>query len=129
MEESISYPIHTYAPLPLHSLTKVSHRLAVANSSLTQIAFMEGLVPVGIMLCPGKTDERTHFLPVMGKSDKEPDNQNTEREVSCYEMDAMRQASNPAGDGLQKVKEREFFLELTVLKDGQVLFKKKERYC
>ena len=79
---------------------------------------MEGLVPVGIMLCPGKTDERTHFLPLMGKSDKEPDNYNTEREVSCYEMDAMCQASNPAGEGVQKVKEREFVLELTVLKDG-----------
>ena len=79
---------------------------------------MEGLVPVGIMLCPGTTDERTHFLPLMGKSDKEPDYHNTEKEVSSYEMEAICQASNPAGDGVQKVKEKEFFLELTVLKDG-----------
>ena len=54
----------------------------------------------------------------MGKSDKEPDYHNTEKEVSSYEMEAMCQASNPAGDGVQKVKEKEFFLELTVLKDG-----------
>lgn len=44
-----------------------SPKSPTANSSFTQITFVEGLVHVGIVLCPGKTDESTHFLPLMEK--------------------------------------------------------------
>lgn len=53
----VAKPPHSHTRTPPSSSTatpKFCTDLLLANSSLIQIAFMEGLVHAGILLCPGK---------------------------------------------------------------------------